>query len=198
MPAERRMAMPADEKITLGILAGGRATRLGGRDKAWLERDGVPQVLRIARRFPDVARVLVSANADPTAYARHGLEAVPDKLAGIGPLGGLEALAHACHTDWLLTLPVDVVGFNECLLPTLCAEAGDDGVSAEDGDGPQPLVALWRVAALREGVSLALASHDLSVQGLQARLSMARVRFPGVRFGNLNTFDDLRAAGFDA
>ena len=37
--------------LTLGILAGGRATRLGGRDKAWLQRDGVPQVVRIARRF---------------------------------------------------------------------------------------------------------------------------------------------------
>src|SRR5690606_6220380 len=28
----------APEGVTLGILAGGRATRLGGRDKAWMER----------------------------------------------------------------------------------------------------------------------------------------------------------------
>jgi len=43
--------MVARGEVTLGILAGGRASRLGGRDKAWLQRDGVPQVLRIARRF---------------------------------------------------------------------------------------------------------------------------------------------------
>ena len=36
--------------ITVGILGGGRATRLGGADKAWLIRDGQPQVLRLARR----------------------------------------------------------------------------------------------------------------------------------------------------
>ena len=37
--------------LTLGILAGGRGSRLGGRDKAWLQRGGIPQVLRIAQRF---------------------------------------------------------------------------------------------------------------------------------------------------
>lgn len=192
------MTATGDKAVTLGILAGGRATRLGGRDKAWLERGGVPQVLRIARRFPDVARVLVSANAGAADYARHGLEAVADRVAGAGPLGGLEALAHACGSDWLLTLPVDLVGFNECLLPTLRAGAGTDGARAEDDEGPQPLVALWRTAALREQAPGALAAGDLSVQALQSRLGMPWVRFAGVRFGNLNTFDDLRAAGFEA
>ena len=192
------MTAPHDKAVTLGILAGGRATRLGGRDKAWLERDGVPQVLRIARRFPEAVQVLVSANTDPVGFALHGLQAVPDNHAGLGPMGGLEALARTCETEWLLTLPVDLVGFNECLLPTLRAGTGADGAWAEDEDGPQPLVALWRVRALREGTSSVLAADDVSVRGLQARLAMARVQFAGVRFGNLNTFDDLRAAGFHA
>ena len=184
--------------ITVGILAGGRATRLGGRDKAWLERDGVPQVLRIARRFPEAARVLVSANAGAATYARHGLDTVADDVAGAGPVGGLDALSRACRTDWLLTLPVDLVGFNECLLASLQAGARNDGAWAEDDDGPQPLAALWRVAPLREAAPRALESGDRSVHGLQARLDMAPVRFAGVRFGNLNTVDDLRAAGFEA
>ena len=56
--------LPASQ-VTLGILAGGRATRLGGRDKAWLTRGGVPQVLRIARRFgAECSAVCVSANRD--------------------------------------------------------------------------------------------------------------------------------------
>jgi molybdopterin-guanine dinucleotide biosynthesis protein A len=33
------------------------------------------------------------------------------------------------------------------------------------------------------------------VQALQTRRGMARVRFAGVRFGNLNTPGDLAAAG---
>ena len=42
--------MPVRDAITLGILAGGRASRLGGRDKAWLQRNGVPVEMYIYPR----------------------------------------------------------------------------------------------------------------------------------------------------
>lgn len=188
--------MIASRDITLGILAGGRATRLGGIDKAWLERDGVPQVLRIARRFaPEVGKVLVSANRELDRYAKHGLDVVADRVPDSGPLGGLDSLAWACASPWLLTLPVDLIGINDCLLPSLLAADGQ-GAYAEDDDGLQPLVALWRVKFLRDAVAEAFGAGDLAVQSLQARLGMVRVRFTGVRFGNLNTPADLHDAGF--
>jgi len=180
---------------TLGILAGGRATRLGGRDKAWLERDGRPLVLALAGTLaPRVDAVLVAANADLPRYAAHGLHAVPDRIAGIGPLGGLDALAAACTTPWLLTVPVDLLAVPDGL-PEALRAAGPRGACAEDDDGVQPLVALWPVAALRAALAPALASGDHSARALQARLGMGRVRFAGVRFGNLNTPADLAAAG---
>ena len=182
--------------LTLGILAGGRATRLGGRDKAWLQRDGVPQVVRIARRFDaECGAVLVSANRDLSRYAEHGLRAEADEVADIGPLGGIDMLCAHCETPWLLTMPVDIVDANDCLLRTL-ANAGDDGAVADDGDGLQPLVALYRVEALREAVAAAIAAGDFSVQAMQQRMALARVRFAGLRFGNLNTPADLRLAGY--
>ncbi len=186
---------PSD--ITLGILAGGRASRLGGIDKAWLERDGVAQVVRWHRRFAgETASVLVSANRNLDRYAPLGMRAVPDRAGtDLGPLAGLDALAIACATPWLVTIPVDLVGVNECLLPTLVAMTGDNGAFAVDDDGPQPLVALWRVAALRDAVAQALAAREMAVHALQATLGMAAVRFDGVRFGNLNTPGDLTAAG---
>jgi len=183
-------------EITLGILAGGRATRLGGCDKAWLERDGVPQVLRVARRFSgEVSGVLVSANRPDARYPSHGLTVVADRIPDVGPLGGLDALAAACATPWLLTIPVDLVGVNECLLPTLIASAGDSGAFAQDDDGVQPLVALWRVEKLLRAVPRALEAGEYAMQSLQERMDMVCVRFTGVRFGNLNTPADLVAAG---
>lgn len=194
---EERSAI-AGQDVTLGLLAGGRATRLDGRDKAWLERDGVPQVLRLARRFGvGTGAILVSANRGLDRHAGAGLQVVADRVADAGPLAGLDALAAACATPWLLTLPVDLVDANDCLLPSLVAAAGTRGASAQDDDGPQPLVALWPVPALRGAVAEALAQRALAVQALQARMGMGVARFPGVRFGNLNTPDDLRAAGID-
>lgn len=186
---------PAAAEITLGLLAGGRGSRLGGIDKAWMQRDGQPQVLRLARRFPgETGPVLVSANRDPERYEAEGLQAVADRLPpGSGPLAGIDALAAACRTPWLLTLPVDLFDTNDCLVRTLVSCRDADGAVAEDADGLQPLVALYRVEALREVLSVALAAGELAPRRMQERLRMARVGLAGVRFGNLNTPEDLAA-----
>lgn len=185
------------DQVTLGILAGGRATRLGGVDKAWLQRKGEPQVLRLMQRFAtQVGSVLVSANRELARYEKQGLRVVPDRTPDIGPLGGLDALAQACTTGWLLTVPVDLVSVNDCLLSSLAA-AGANGAYAHDQDGAQPLVALWPAATLRDGAAAAIASRDFAIHALQARLGMACVDFAGVRFGNLNTPSDLAAAGIE-
>lgn len=187
---------PVADGVTLGLLAGGRASRLGGRDKAWLERDGQPQVMRLQQAFaPRVARVLVSANAALDRYAVHGLDTVQDRVPDAGPLSGLDALLAAATTPWLLTLPVDLVQADPRLLPMLVWMAGDAGAYAIDDDGVQPLVAVWRVARARPAIDGALAQGDYAVRGLQQALGMQGVRLDGVRFGNLNTPDDLIDAG---
>ena len=120
-------------------------------------RGDVPQVLRWARRWPgEHGPVLVSANRDLDRYAGEGLTAVADRTTDLGPLGGLDALAAACATPWLLTLPVDLVATNDCLIRTLVSKRGADGAFAVDDDGPQPLVALWRRDALRAASAQAL------------------------------------------
>ena len=190
------MPIPRSE-LTLGILAGGRASRLGGLDKAWLQRDGEAQVLRLVRRFRDrVGAVRISANRDLARYAAHGLSAVRDTLNDVGPFGGLDALAAACATPWLFTLPVDAVDAVPELLPALIAAQHGQGAYAIDDDGVQPLFALWPVAPLRQALAQAAESDRWAVRELQAALGMAAWRLDGLRFGNLNTPDDLAAAGF--
>jgi molybdopterin-guanine dinucleotide biosynthesis protein A len=183
--------------LTLGILAGGRATRLRGIDKAWIKRDGIPQVLRWRRRFAaEAGRVLVSANRDLQRYREAGMDVVADRVEGdFGPIAGLDALLAHCRTPWLLTIPVDLFGVNDCLVPTLCAERADNGAHARDDDGNQPLVALWRVEAALPEATRAIECKETAIHALQARLRMPAVHFKGVRFGNLNTPDDLQAAG---
>ena len=187
--------MQAPASLTLGILAGGQATRLGGRDKAWLVRDGVAQVVRLARQFaPHCTEVLVSANRNLPRYAEHGLHARADRVARIGPMGGLEVLANACTSTWLLTVSVDVLQLPDTLLPRL-AQAGGEGAVSCDDDGLQPLVALYRVDALRPALAAALAAQQHSVRQMQTVLGLPHVLFSGVHFGNLNTPEDLRQAG---
>jgi molybdopterin-guanine dinucleotide biosynthesis protein A len=183
--------------VTLGILAGGRASRLGGRDKAWLQRGGKPQVLRLRDALrAGTSALLVSANRDAARYEAAGLRVVADRHADIGPLGGLDALAQACATPWLFTVPADLVDAESDLLGKLVG-AGGHGAWIEDDGGVQPLVALWHVAALRAALPGCIASGSLAVQALQRRLGMHPVRLHSVRLGNLNTVEDLRASGVE-
>ncbi len=181
--------------VTLGVFAGGRATRLGGRDKAWMQRDGEPQVVRLAHAFAmECAAVVVSANRALARYHAHGLVAIPDRMPHLGPLGGLDALAAACTTPWLLTIPVDVINVDAGTLQALMHPAGQGAVACDD-DGLQPLIALYRVNGLRVALEAALQTQQYAVRDLQAKLGLQAVRFPGIRFGNLNTPEDLLAAG---
>lgn len=162
-----------------------------------MQRDGVPQVVRISKDAGHGCNaILVSANAHPHRLARKNLQAVPDRIAEAGPMGGIDALAAACATRWLFTIPVDLVAADDRLLGMLMP-VGHYGAVAEDDDGLQPLVALYRVDLLRHALASAIAVGDYSVQAMQARMELPRVRCIGMRFGNLNTPEDLRAAGVD-
>ncbi|MEH6414487.1 molybdenum cofactor guanylyltransferase [Pseudomonas sp. CGJS7] len=200
LPSATRSRMPiAASDLSLGLLAGGRASRLGGLDKAWLRRDGEAQVQRLARLYaPQVAQTWVSANRDPERYAAVGLRALGDAIPDCGPLGGLHALSEACATPWLFTVPVDAVNPDASLLPALAAAQNGQGAYVIDDDGVQPLFALWPVAPLRIALKQAFAQRRLAVRELQAELAMAGLRLDGLRLGNLNTPDDLAEAGFVA
>ena len=75
---------------TLGLLAGGRATRLAGLDKAWMEKDGTPQVLRLARRVQGGEPVRISHRDPGRTPALDGALAAANPP---WPTGGLEARA---------------------------------------------------------------------------------------------------------
>ena len=181
-------------EITLGILAGGRATRLAGNDKAWALYRGETLIERTfcSLRGTFAAR-LVSANRDLHRYAALGLLAIPDRAADFpGPLAGLDALLAACATPLLLTVPVDLRVITVDLVAYLYA-AGEGGAVAHDATGLQPLVALWPVDRARIVVAEALARGERAVHRIVADLALPVVCFDGANFGNLNTPDDFRA-----
>ena len=160
-------------QITLGILAGGRATRLGGSTRPGSSATACRRCMRWQRRFAPRSRrragqrqprsrTLRAAGLD-RGRRSHRRRPRPDRPASTRS-------RSACATPWLLTLPVDLVGVNDCLLPTLVARAGANGAFAEDDDGPQPLVALWRVAALaRASPRQRCRDRRVAVHALQAR-----------------------------
>ena len=182
----------ARDQVALGILAGGRASRMGGADKALVSFGGERLVDRVlAAVGPGYAASLISYNLASNGHLPRSLLPVADLRAGNpGPLAGIEALLNACEARWLLSLPVDIEKVPPRLFDQFAEFAQDGiGVRARDEEGEQPLVALWPVPEARAAVRAALDAGEGAVHRVQDRLGFRVRELP--RLGNLNTPADL-------
>src|SRR5258707_10256668 len=69
------------------VLAGGGSTRFG-RDKALVEIDGAPMLLRMRALLAEITKQ-VSVIAAPHKYAALGVVGIGDRWEGEGPLAGI-------------------------------------------------------------------------------------------------------------
>ena len=139
------------------VLMGGRASRMGGGDKALIEIAGRSILDHALDRFrPQVGALALSANGDAARLAGFGLPVLPDAPDGPeGPLGGvLAGLAWAAAlpgVTHLATIPGDGPCPAENLVARLLEAAGDGEPAAATGPrGIEPLHALWPLALLPE------------------------------------------------
>ena len=103
------ISLPQRDTICANILAGGRASRMAGKDKGLLQLEGVPLVQHvIARLEPQVEHIVISANRHLDAYRRFGWPVLSDSLSGYpGPLAGILTALQHCRQDWVITVPCD-------------------------------------------------------------------------------------------
>ncbi|MBX6426390.1 MAG: molybdenum cofactor guanylyltransferase MobA [Variibacter sp.] len=193
---------------TLGlVLAGGRARRMGGGDKALL-RVGDSTILDrvLARLGPQCERLLINANGDPGRFAATRLPVVADDVGGFaGPLAGILAgLDWAARNEpgirWVVSVPGDCPFLPRDLVARLHAARAAQSVPlacARSGAWSHPVVALWSVD-LREDLRRALVEEDLRKIDLwTARHGIAVSDWPDEPldpFFNVNTPEDLEVA----
>lgn len=146
------MTAVARGDVTAAVLAGGAARRFGGVDKGLVELRGRPLVAwSVAALAPQVASVVIVANRNAERYAAYDRVVADAKPGYPGPLAGVRAALAAATTPWLLTVPVDCPQPGADLLARLAAAIADAPVAAAwDGERPQPLFALYRVAAVHD------------------------------------------------
>ncbi|MFD1914231.1 molybdenum cofactor guanylyltransferase MobA [Halodurantibacterium flavum] len=189
------------------ILAGGRATRMGGGDKglrALGDRRLIDHV--IDRLAPQVARVALNANGDPVRFADLGLPVLADSLPDHpGPLAGVLAgldWAAAAGYAAIVTAAADTPFFPRDLVARLTAAAGPSGLAlaaTPDETGRlrrHPTFGLWPTA-LRDDLRAALADGLRKIVLWTDRHGAGTACFPvGPHdpFFNVNTPEDMALA----
>ena len=179
------------------ILAGGRATRLGGGDKALTGLGGQPMLARgIARLAPQAGPLALNANGEAARFAGFALPVIADSVAGHpGPLAGVLAgldWAAGLGAEGLVSVAADTPFFPADLVARLAA-AGPFALAASD-DGLHPTFGLWPVAA-RDALRDALAAGERRVGRWAEAAGAVRAAFEDkAAFFNVNTPGDLAEA----
>ncbi len=156
--------MPASDVAAL-ILAGGRATRMGGIAKHELVIEGATIFERqCAVLAPRVAEILVSSRTDV-----RGFRTVRDtpEATGSGPLAGIAAGLAATRHTWLLVIAGDMPYITDALIDRLIGARGPDldAIGIHHAGRPEPLVSLLHARCLAV-VERRLAASELRASSL--------------------------------
>jgi molybdenum cofactor guanylyltransferase len=182
------------------ILAGGRATRMGGIDKGLQLHLGVPLALHALHRLePQVGSLMLNANRNLETYRTMGVPVWPDERPDFsGPLAGMLAGLEHCATGYLATVPCDSPNFPTDLVARMMEgllSAGGDLATAytrEAGElRAQPVFCLMKTS-LRESLREFIDSGERKTGLFAARHGGARVVFAdAAAFANANTLGEL-------
>jgi molybdenum cofactor guanylyltransferase len=187
------------------ILAGGKATRMGGGDKPLKVVAGEPILAHVIQRTGAATRkTVLNANGDAARFSAFPFPVVADAIADYpGPLAGILAgLDWAAEqggiTDMLSLpgdcpfIPVDLLERLEearrtARLPLACAGSGG---------WTHPVIGLWPVS-LREDLRTALLAGERKIDRFTARFGCATAEWsvdPIDPFFNVNTPEELAEA----
>lgn len=194
------------ERIAGVILAGGKATRMGGGDKGMREIGGRRLIDHVIERLtPQVSTIVLNANGDPSRFGEFGFPVLPDSLPDYpGPLAGvLAALDWAAENgvNHVVSVAADTPFFPLDLVEALKKAAGPEGLAlAASPDETsrvqrQPTFGLWPVALrrdLRAALEGGLRKIVLWTDQHQAGQAVFSADYDP--FFNVNTPEDLAAA----
>ncbi|MGF1710945.1 molybdenum cofactor guanylyltransferase MobA [Vibrio kagoshimensis] len=133
------------------ILAGGQASRMGGKDKGLVELNGRPLVQYVIDKLStQTDSIVINANRNIERYQEFAAvvsDSFPDYP---GPLGGIHAGLQAANTDWVGFVPCDSPQINGDLVERFCSQVKEDSdiLVAHDGEFKQPVFTLFHKRVL--------------------------------------------------
>lgn len=189
--------------VTGVLLAGGRARRMGGRNKAFAAVGGESIIARAVRLFHTLFPQVVIATNDPAPFRIFGTQVVTDVFPGRGPLAGLHAAMQVARHPHVFVAACDMPGLDARVIRFLLDRIDDADaiVPAWEGD-IEPLHAVYAVHT-RAVAEACLRAGESAMRQFLPRLrvdwvpegELAAVAGTAASFVNVNTPEELEAVG---
>ena len=188
--------MNQSQEIIGVVLAGGRATRMGGKDKGLQLLNGKPLWQHVADALASqVSARVLSANRHIDIYQRSGLPVYQDTLADYpGPLAGMLSVMQQDRGEWFVFCSCDTPFIPACLVERMVQQRGDSRVVwAHDGERDHPTIAMIH-RSLIPALQDYLAAGERRVMVFMRQSGGHSVDFSDLKsaFVNVNTLEDLQ------
>ena len=193
-----------DEVAVTGVLlAGGRASRMGGRDKAFAAVDGEAIAVRTVRLFRTLFPQVLVATNKPERFRALEVETVADTFVDCGPLAGIHAAMRRAVHPWIFVAACDMPGLDADVIRFLLGRIGDaDAVVPRWEHDIEPLHAVYAVRLLPQ-VEDALRAGQHALRDFLPRVrvdyvaedELGRIRGTARSMLNVNTPEELAAVG---
>jgi molybdopterin-guanine dinucleotide biosynthesis protein A len=171
------------------VLAGGRATRLGGTAKADVVIDGHSLLDRTLEAVSGATRIVVVGDVEAP-----GTVVVQEVPRFAGPAAAIGAGLAEVASPWVLIAACDYPFIAEAVGPMLEARTGDGVVAVDAGGRRQHLLSVVSTAALRAAVSAQATLTDLAVHRLLAPLDLTEIALSPRATLDVDTWHDQEVA----
>lgn len=183
--------------ITGVVLAGGRATRMGGIDKGLQRLNGKALWRHVADSLePQVTNLVISANRNLDSWQSSGYPIITDSLNDFpGPLAGMLSVMQQIESEWFLFCPCDTPFIPSFLAERLIQQKKSSPVVwVHDGERDHPAIALVNREVTAE-LEIYLAGGERRVMVFMRKIGGHSVDFSDVKsaFINVNTLNDLQS-----
>ena len=178
------------------ILAGGKATRMQGANKALIPFLGRAMISHVIERLSSQAdEIFINANQDIADYQAFHLPVLSDAFGEFpGPLAGLYAGLKASQQEWVVCVPCDSPllpkNLVQGLMQTATKEKADIAIARTDVQN-HPVFCLCK-KSLAADLASYLHAGGRKVSEWQQKQRCIEVHFDDESaFSNINTFEEL-------
>jgi molybdenum cofactor guanylyltransferase len=191
------ISKPYKDNISGLILAGGRGSRMGGKDKGLLKvADQTLVEIISAALVSQCHSVLINANRNLSEYEKLGYPVIEDELTDFqGPLAGMLTGLKNIHTEWMITLPCDGPNISKNYIKKMSTNLKDDTLisMASANSRIQPVHLLMHRSVIHS-LEKYLSSGDRKIDRWVTQQPHQIIDFSNdaEMFNNLNTPEDLK------
>ncbi|MBI4646333.1 MAG: molybdenum cofactor guanylyltransferase [Bacteroidia bacterium] len=187
--------------ISCAILAGGKSTRIGGINKAFIKIDNEYIIDRIIKTLNKIFRQIIIVTNSPSDFKKikNKCSIIPDTIKEIGPLGGIYSALSFSKSDAIFFVACDMPYINQRVIEKIISAYNQnncDAVVPSIGSYIEPLFSVYNKKILSDLSEYIENTDDFSIRRFLKSINVHYLEFKDnvfykKVFTNINTVEDI-------